>query len=79
MFSLAEKYWKWRNRKPIKFKTENGYTAKRFGESWAICCWYGCYRDLVHTHHSWSESSRFFRDCLTSREEIEKRFGKILD
>ena len=34
--------------------------------------------DLATKCHAWSRNSQFFKDCLATREEIEKEYGKFI-
>jgi len=75
--NLCEKYWAWVNKK--KYVTEQGYAVSPFGDKWAVRTLTGSYKDLRTAGHSWREDSGYFRDCLADKEEVERRFGKILE
>lgn len=73
--NLCEKYWEWVSRK--KYITEQGYTVVQFGDKWAVKRLTGQYKDLRTPGFSWTSQSHHFSDCLASKDEIERRFGKI--
>lgn len=85
MLNLAERYWSWRNKpKPPKifFNTEDGHKVRKFGERWAVVAKHGYKKDAycdLKGDHAWVQGDSWFKDCLGEREEIEDRFGKILD
>lgn len=80
MLSLVEKYWSWRKEPKRTFKTEGGFTVKKWGDKWVVKAMHPKhYIDLKNTSFSWPASSGYFRDCLASKEYIEERFGKFLD
>lgn len=81
MFNFAERFWAWKKRKiagrPVY--TVQGYKVVQFDDKWAVkAVLPGTYRDLKGDH-SWSSTSTWFRDCLATKEEIEKRFGKFIE
>lgn len=83
MLNLAQIYWDWRNKpKPAQLyiKTDMGHTVRKFNDKWVVVDNRATnkYKDLTGPY-SWKYGDTWFRDCLASREEIEARFGKILD
>lgn len=81
MLDLANKYWSWKQQRALNkpLKTDQGYTVVRFGEQYAVKASRDRYYDLVSMSHKWGEGSQYFRDCLSTKEKIEKRFGNIIE
>lgn len=81
MFNFAERFWAWKKRRILSAPifTEQGFKVLKFGDKWAVRGVVpGTFKDLV-APHTWTQTSPWFRDCLASKEEIEKRFGKIIE
>lgn len=81
MFNFAERFWAWKKRKIASTPTytEQGFKVVQFGDKWAVRATFPkTFRDLKGDH-SWSQTSTWFRDCLATKEEIERRFGKFIE
>lgn len=81
MFNLAERFWAWKKRKIASqpLITVQGFKVIPFGDKWAVRApMSGKFRDLKGDHN-WDQSATWFNDCLGTKEEIEKRFGKIIE
>lgn len=80
MLNLAERYWAWkRNKKKNKIKTVLGHTVVKFGREYAVKAGSGRFYDLNCPDLTWGTSSRWFADCLGSKNRIERRFGSFIE
>lgn len=83
MLSILEMWWEYKARKvrekPIR--TTHGFKVRKFGDKYAVISTGGLgrYQDIRNPGYNWTQANAWFKDCLGTKEEIEKRFGDFIE